>query len=118
MKTIVSQVQKANRPIRAVQFGEGNFLRAFVDHMLDIAGEKGVFDGSVAVIKPTSRGNLDKFHQQNCLYTVILRGREKGEVVNEARIVTCIDRAVSPYEHPECLQELAQIDSLEYIIFE
>ncbi len=116
MNSIVSQASKAKRPIRAVQFGEGNFLRAFVDHMLDIANEKGIFDGSVAVIKPTNRGNLDKFIRQDCLYTVILRGRENGEVVNESRLVTCIDRAVSPYEHPEMLRELAQIDSLEYIV--
>jgi len=116
MKSIVSQAEKAKRPIRAAQFGEGNFLRAFVDHMLDIANEKGIFGGSVAVIKPTSRGNLDKFRQQDCLYTVILRGRENGGVVNESRIVTCIDHAVSPYEHPECLRELAQTESLEFII--
>ena len=116
MKSIVSQAEKIKRPIRVVQFGEGNFLRAFVDYMLDIANERGAFNGSVAVVKPTGRGNLRKFERQDCLYTVILRGREKGEVVNESRLVTCIDQAVSPYEAPACLKRLAEIDSLEFII--
>ena len=43
------------RPIRVIQFGEGNFLRAFVDYMLDVAVEQGAFDGHVAIIKPTDQ---------------------------------------------------------------
>ena len=115
MDSIRNHARKTQRPIRAAQFGEGNFLRAFVDHMLDIANEKGVFEGSVAVIKPTNRGNLEKFERQDCLYTVILRGRENGEVVNESRLITCVERAVSPYEHPEYLKELAENGTLEFI---
>ena len=60
-----------------VQFGEGNFLRAFVDYMIDIANEKGVFDGNVAIVKPISFGSLENFHKQNNNYTVVLRGKEK-----------------------------------------
>ncbi len=116
MDSILQHARKIQRPLRAVQFGQGNFLRAFADHMLDIANEKGVFDGSVAIVKPTGRGNLDSFKAQDCLYTVILRGRENGEVVNESRIITCIDHAVSPYEHPGCFKVLAMFDTLEYII--
>ena len=115
MDSIRNHAGKQTRPIRAAQFGEGNFLRAFVDHMLDIANEKGVFGGSVAVVKPTNRGNLEKFETQDCLYTVILRGRENGEVVNQSRLITCIDRAVSPYEHPEYLTALAETQTLEFI---
>lgn len=116
MNSIKKHIQKTHRPIRAVQFGEGNFLRAFADHMLDIANGQGVFNGSIAVIKPTNRGNLDKFTAQDCLYTVILRGRENGEIVNEPRIITTIDHAVSPYDDPDCLTRLGEIDTLEYII--
>ena len=81
------------RPIRVAQFGEGNFLRAFVDYMIDIANEKGVFDGSVAIVKPIAFGNLDRFHQQDCRYTVLLRGLKDGTVtrrqlcINASRIV-------------------------------
>ena len=44
--------QKNSRPVVAVQFGEGNFLRAFFDWMADIAIEKGTFAGGIAVVKP------------------------------------------------------------------
>ena len=44
-------IQKTERPIKVIQFGEGNFLRAFVDYMIDIANEKGAFDGDIAIVK-------------------------------------------------------------------
>ncbi|MBQ2956131.1 MAG: tagaturonate reductase [Clostridia bacterium] len=116
MDSIRNRFKKTPRPVRVVQFGEGNFLRAFADHMLDIANEQGAFNGSVAIVKPRAHGNLDAFRQQDCLYTVVLRGRENGGVVNTARAVTCIDRIVSPYEEPDCLTELGGLDTLEYII--
>lgn len=65
---------KKERPIRVLQFGEGNFLRAFVDYMIDIANEKGVFDGDIVLVKPIEFGTLDRFHDQECQYTVQLRG--------------------------------------------
>ena len=79
----LENLQKQERPIRVVQFGEGNFLRAFVDYMLDIANEKGAFDGSIAIVKPISFGSLDMFREQDNLYTVVLRGKENGKVVDE-----------------------------------
>ena len=56
-KTLTTPV---DRPVKVVQFGEGNFLRAFVDYMIDIANEKGVFDGDIAIIKPIDFGTLVK----------------------------------------------------------
>lgn len=46
------------RPVKVLQFGEGNFLRAFVDYMIDIANEKSDFNGSVALVKPIQMGTL------------------------------------------------------------
>ena len=69
-----------DRPVKVVQFGEGNFLRGFVDYMIDIANEQGKFDGSIVLIKPIEFGNLDNFHKQDCQYTVSLRGRVDGEI--------------------------------------
>ncbi|MEF9878339.1 MAG: hypothetical protein RR975_02815 [Clostridia bacterium] len=57
------------RAVRVLQFGEGNFLRAFVDDMLDIANEKTDFNGSVVIVKPIAFGSLETFHQQDCKYT-------------------------------------------------
>ena len=50
-----SMTGAAERPVKVLQFGEGNFLRGFVDYMIDVANEKGVFDGSIAIIKPIPR---------------------------------------------------------------
>ena len=74
-----AMTNKKARPVRVVQFGEGNFLRAFVDYMIDIANEQGKFDGDIVLIKPISFGSLDNFHRQECQYTVSLRGIVDGE---------------------------------------
>ena len=83
-------MQAAQRPVRVVQFGEGNFLRAFVDYMIDVANEKAGFDGSVVLVKPISFGNLNAFHEQDCRYTVMLRGLVDGEPVEMSRGITSV----------------------------
>ena len=82
------------RPVKVVQFGEGNFLRGFVDYMIDIANEKGLFDGSIVLIKPIEFGNLENFHKQDCQYTVSLRGRVNGEPTILNRQITSVKDAV------------------------
>ncbi len=117
MKNIKEAVEKrANRPIKVMQFGEGNFLRAFPDYMIDIANEKGLFDGDIAVVKCVPFGNLDRFKKQDNLYTVILRGKDNGEVVNSARVVTSIQKAIGCYEDYDEYIALAKLDSLRFII--
>ena len=86
-KTMTNPV---NRPIKVVQFGEGNFLRGFVDYMIDIANEQGKFDGSIVLIKPIEFGNLENFHKQECQYTVSLRGRVDGEAKILNRKITSV----------------------------
>ncbi len=115
-KSISEMVQKKRRPIRVVQFGEGNFLRGFVDYMLDVANEKGFFDGSVAVVKPISYGNLDAFREQDCIYTLSLKGKQDGRTVEERRIITSIDRAVGAYEEYETYRALCELPELRFIV--
>lgn len=112
----LENLQKQKRPIRVVQFGEGNFLRAFVDYMLDIANEKGVFDGNVAIVKPIAFGSLENFHKQNNNYTVVLRGKENGRTVEETRVVTCVEQAVDCTADVEGFFALAQLESLRFIV--
>ncbi len=117
MKTIQQAVSnRQDYPIRVVQFGEGNFLRAFVDYMLDIANEKGVFGGSVAVVKPISFGNLERFHKQDNLYTVILRGKENGNIVDDARIVTSVSESLDCAEDYDAFMALAAVDTLRFVV--
>ncbi len=117
MKTI-NDIYKRNskRPIRVVQFGEGNFLRAFVDHMIDIANEKGVFDGDIAIVKPIAFGDLARFEKQDNLYTVNLRGKENGKVVNETRIITSVQKAIDPFTDYEGYTALAALDTLRFVV--
>ncbi len=117
MKTITDlHIQKPTRPVRVVQFGEGNFLRAFVDYMVDILNEKTDFNGSVAIVKPISHGSLTAFEAQNCLYTVILRGQKGGEVVNTHRLITSVDRAVDGADTWVHLAELAACPTVRFVV--
>ncbi|MBQ1955701.1 MAG: tagaturonate reductase [Clostridia bacterium] len=117
MKTINDlHITKPERPVKIVQFGEGNFLRAFVDWMVDITNEKTDFNGSIAIVKPISFGNLDRFDRQNCIYTVVLRGQENGEVVNTSRIVTSVDRAVDGADTWDNLAELAKCSTVRFVV--
>ena len=67
MKKVNEVANKKVRPLKVVQYGEGNFLRAFVEQMIDVANEKECFDGSVALVKPITFGNLERFEAQDTL---------------------------------------------------
>lgn len=107
---------KKERPIRIVQFGEGNFLRGFVDYMIDIANESGKFDGDIVLIKPIEFGSLDMFHEQDCQYTVSLRGIVDGEAKVQNRVVTAVSDAVDTYKEYEKYMDLAKIDTLRFVV--
>ena len=109
-------INKNDYPIKVVQFGEGNFLRAFVDYMIDIANEKEAFGGSIAIVKPISFGKLDAFKEQNNLYTVLLRGKENGKVVNDSRIITSVSKTYDCEENYEEYMFLAHLDSLRFVV--
>ena len=104
------------RPVRVMQFGEGNFLRAFVDYMIDIANEKTDFNGSVVLVKPISFGSLDMFHEQDCRYTVILRGLVDGQPVEMSRGITSVSDAVDCYGEYEKYAALAKEETLRFVV--
>ncbi len=107
---------RKERPVKVVQFGEGNFLRGFVDYMIDIANEQGKFDGDIVLIKPIEFGNLDMFHKQDCQYTVSLRGNVNGEGKIINRIVTSVADAVDTSKEYEKYMSLAEIDTLRFVV--
>lgn len=107
---------KKERPIKVVQFGEGNFLRGFVDYMIDIANEQGKFDGDIVLIKPIEFGNLEMFHKQDCQYTVSLRGIVDGEAKVLNRKVTSVADAVDTFTEYEKYMGLAEIDTLRFVV--
>jgi tagaturonate reductase len=99
-----------------LQYGEGNFLRAFVDHMIDIANEKEVFSGSVQLVKPIASGNLEAFHAQDCIYTVLLRGQAEGKATEEKRVVRHVAGISDPYGDYEEYASHAKNPELRIII--
>lgn len=107
---------KVERPVRVLQFGEGNFLRAFVDYMIDIANEQGKFDGDIVLVKPIEFGSLDRFHAQECQYTVQLRGIVDGEPKRINRIVTSVSDAVDAYGEYQRYADYAKLDTLRFIV--
>lgn len=107
---------KKDRDIKVVQFGEGNFLRGFVDYMIDIANEKGTFDGDIVLIKPINFGNLDMFHAQDCQYNVSLSGIVDGEPKVLRRTVTSVADAVDAYNEYEKYNNLAKIPTLRFVV--
>ncbi len=107
---------KIDRPVKVVQFGEGNFLRAFVDYMIDIANEKDLFGGDIVLIKPIEFGDLSRFHAQDCQYTVSLRGIDNGEAKVQNRIITSVKDAVGACEEYEKYNDLAKIDTLRFVV--
>jgi tagaturonate reductase len=91
-------------PERVIQFGEGNFLRAFADWMIQEMNKKAGFDSGVVVIQPIAHGLTKKLSEQDGLYTLYLNGIKNGKPVSEHQIIDCIQRAINPYEdHPEYL---------------
>ena len=107
---------KVERPVKVLQFGEGNFLRAFVDYMIDIANESGDFNGDIVLVKPIEFGTLDRFHDQECQYTVQLRGIVDGEPKRINRIVTSVTDVVDAYGEYEKYAAYAKLDTLRFIV--
>ncbi len=105
------------RPVKVLQFGEGNFLRAFADWMIDIANEKAGFDGSIVLVKPINIGRLfPAFREQDYRYTVLLRGLVDGSPVEQSRIVTSVSDAVDAYEEYGRYAAYAKCETLRFII--
>jgi tagaturonate reductase len=103
-------------PERVVQFGGGNFLRAFVDWMIDILNEQSNFGGSVVIVKPTEGGSYDDLLKQGGLFHVRLRGFQSGEAVESTRLVTCVNRVVNPYKNFADYLSLAEGPHLRFIV--
>jgi tagaturonate reductase len=104
-------VVKKELPVRMLQFGEGNFLRAFIDWMVAEMNDQGLFNGRVSVVQPLEHGMLEMMEQQDYLYTLLLRGIQDGEVVVKQRLVDVIERGVNVYSQFD--QYLAEAENPE-----
>ena len=109
---------KEHAPEKVMQFGEGNFLRAFVDYWFDIANEKADWNGKCALIQPIPQGLTELINEQEGLYTLYLRGMDHGKKVDAKRVISSVSRCINPYEKKgyDAMMALAVSDELEYIV--
>ena len=107
---------KSNAPERIIQFGEGNFLRCFVDWIIFNMNQRTDFNSSVVVVQPIERGMVDWLNGQDCLYHVNLQGRLNGEKVNSLTRIDCISRALNPYTQNQAFMALADQPEIRFVI--
>ncbi len=105
-------------PERILQFGEGNFLRGFVDYFIDVMNEKADFNSKVVIVQPTGRSGFvrDALNEQEGLYTLLLRGNENGQKVNEKRVISCVSKCINPYSQYDTMMEYAKSPDLRFIV--
>ena len=103
---------------RVFQFGEGNFLRAFVEDFIDQMNEKAGFGAKVVVCQP--RGGhpeaADRFAEQDGLYTLVLRGRKDGQAVERTRVISCVSRCLDPKRDWAKMLECMHNEDLRFIV--
>ncbi len=117
MKDLNKQnTNKPQLPVKILQFGEGNFLRAFVDWMIHKANEAGVMNHGVVAVQPIAQGMADMLRKQDCLYHVYLEGIKDKQPVKEITLVKSIVDAMNPYDEYENYKELFLSPELEMII--
>ena len=107
---------KAVAPEKIIQFGEGNFLRAFVDWIIWNMNQKTNFNASVAVVQPIDRGMAEWLNGQDCLYHVNLQGRLNGEAINSLERIDVISRALNPYSQNAAFMALADQPEIRFVI--
>lgn len=117
MKTLSrSRFPRSFYPERVIQFGEGNFLRAFADWMIQEMNKKAGFDSGVVVVQPIAHGLTTKLSEQDGLYTLYLNGIKNGKPVSEHQIIDCIQRAINPYENYSDYLANAENPDLRFVI--
>ncbi|MDR3627054.1 MAG: tagaturonate reductase [Ignavibacteriaceae bacterium] len=105
-----------NMPEKVIQFGEGNFLRAFVDWQFNELNKQGLFNGRVVLVQPLEKGMVNTINEQDGLYTLLLRGIQQGKEIEKTEIITSVSRGLNPYEDWKGFLECAANPELRYMV--
>lgn len=117
MKDLNRSNHKAvERPVKILQFGEGNFLRAFIDWILQNLNDAGVINADVAVVQPMPMGRVAELEKQDGLYTLCLEGIDKGEKVQSKQIIDVLKDFINPFEQYDKFLDYAKSANLEIVI--
>lgn len=111
----VTYETQENLPERVIQFGEGNFMRAFVDWMVNELNKQGLFNGKVAVVQPRSQDKIPLINDQDGLFTLILRGVEKGKKVEKKEIISSVSRGIKVLDQWQELKDLVTSKDIRFI---
>lgn len=115
-KDLMVQPFPDDLPERVIQFGEGNFLRAFVDWMFHQMNKQNLFNGRVVVVQPIAQGLVDRLNEQDGLYTLILRGLKDGKPTELKEIISSISRGINPYTQWDEYLKCAENPNIEFVI--
>ena len=107
--------EKTNFPVKVLQFGEGNFLRAFVDWMIDVCNSKGLFLGSTVLVQPIEKGLAELVNKQDGLYTLLTRGIQEEKIVENKQIITSVKKCIDPYKEWQETVSVVQCPDLKFI---
>lgn len=117
MQTLVrSNFNIPHRPVKILQFGNGNFLRGFTDWMVEKANGSGVFNGNIHVVQVHSKSGNDAMKDQGNLFHIIERGLKNGKLIQEYQLVTCIDGVSSVFENYQDYLKLGENPDLRFIV--
>ena len=109
-------VSAKNYTERVIQFGEGNFLRAFANWMIHEMNKQADFDAGVVAIQPINQGLIKMLNDQDGLYTLYLNGIKNGKAISEHEVIDCIQRGINPYENYSAYLVLAENPDLRFVI--
>lgn len=107
---------KEKLPIKIVQFGEGNFLRAFIDYAFQELNKAANFNAGIAVVQPIDKGLVNMLNNQDGLYTLFMKGVKKGTEIQEVELISNIVKGVDPYADFNDYLSLAKEETLEFVI--
>ncbi|MDP5139748.1 MAG: tagaturonate reductase [Spirosomaceae bacterium] len=114
-KQVVASEYSTQHPEKVLQFGTGVLLRALCDFFIQKGNEQDVFNGSIVIVKSTP-GSVKDFAEQDNLYTVCVRGIDRGLLVEENKVISAISRVVSAHEDWKGILATAESDDMEIII--
>jgi tagaturonate reductase len=103
-------------PVKVVQFGEGNFLRAFVDYAFQKLNNEVGFNAGIAMVQPLENGMIDMINDQDGLYTLFMNGIKKNEKIQDIELITNVVKGINPYRDFDDYLALAKEEELQFVI--
>ncbi len=109
-------VNKVKHPVKIMQFGEGNFLRAFIDWIVDSMNKKANFNAGVVVVQPMPFGRVKELSEADGLYTLYLQGINNGQIVKTHQVIDCLEDFINPFTEYQKYLDYAKSEDLEYVV--